>query len=215
MSDPLTIAVLEGDETGQELLEEALRVLDPELLELPLALERFDLSLESRRATRNSVVIDAAAAIRRHGLGLKAATITPEGRNDVSSPDRILREAVGCKVIVRTGQRLPGILGPVAGVHHPIAVVRMAVEGRLRRARVARAQPVGPPRRGARVPHGEAQRIDVPRRRRVQLPDGQTDGRARLRRAEVDGVADVRGPAFGGARRRRRAPSRTCRISPS
>ena len=45
----LTITVLEGDETGQELLEQALRVLDPELLGLELALERFDLSLENRR----------------------------------------------------------------------------------------------------------------------------------------------------------------------
>ena len=46
-----TIAVLEGDETGQELLEEAVRVLDPEVGGLELDLERFDLSLESRRAT--------------------------------------------------------------------------------------------------------------------------------------------------------------------
>jgi isocitrate dehydrogenase (NAD+) len=128
MSDPLTIVVLEGDETGQELLEEALRVLDPKLLDLPLELERFDLSLENRRATRNSVVVDAAAAMKRSGFGLKAATITPEGRDDVGSPNRIVREAVGGKVIVRTGRRIPGVVGPVSGVHHPISVVRMAVD---------------------------------------------------------------------------------------
>ena len=41
-----TIVVLEGDETGQELLEQALRVMDPELLGVSdLELERFDLSL--------------------------------------------------------------------------------------------------------------------------------------------------------------------------
>jgi isocitrate dehydrogenase (NAD+) len=34
----LTITVLEGDETGQELLEQALRVLDPSLLGLELSL---------------------------------------------------------------------------------------------------------------------------------------------------------------------------------
>jgi isocitrate/isopropylmalate dehydrogenase len=45
----------------------------------------------------------------------------------VGSPNRILRERVDGKVIVRTGRRLPGV-APVAGVHHPIAVVRMAVE---------------------------------------------------------------------------------------
>src|SRR5439155_13917433 len=74
-----TIAVLEGDETGQELLEEALRVLDPEVTGLDVVFERFDLSLETRRETKNQVVYDAATAIREHGLGLKAATITPEG----------------------------------------------------------------------------------------------------------------------------------------
>ena len=74
-----TIVVLEGDETGQELLEEALRVLAPDVIGLELELPRFDLSLESRRATENAVVHEAAAAIREAGLGLKAATVTPEG----------------------------------------------------------------------------------------------------------------------------------------
>jgi isocitrate dehydrogenase (NAD+) len=50
MADPIKIVVLDGDETGQELVERALRVLDPEVLELDLELERFDLSLENRRA---------------------------------------------------------------------------------------------------------------------------------------------------------------------
>jgi isocitrate dehydrogenase (NAD+) len=120
------IAVLEGDETGQELLEEAIRVLAPEVVDLELELRRFDLSLESRRATRNAVVYEAAAAIRELGLGLKAATITPEGRDDVGSPNRILREEMGGKVIVRTGRRIPGVV-PLGGVHAPISIVRMAV----------------------------------------------------------------------------------------
>ena len=128
MSDPLTIVVLEGDETGQELLEEALRVLDPDLLDLPLELERFDLSLANRRATGNAVVTDAADAMKVAGFGLKAATVTPEGRGDVGSPNRIVREGVGGKVIVRTGRRIPGVVGPVSGVHHSISVVRMAVD---------------------------------------------------------------------------------------
>jgi isocitrate dehydrogenase (NAD+) len=123
----LKIAVLEGDESGQELLEQSLRVLDGELLGLELELQRFDLSLESRRRSDNGVVEEAAAAMREAGLGLKAATITPEGADDVGSPNRILRERVDGKVIVRTGRRLPGV-APIAGVHHPISVVRMAVE---------------------------------------------------------------------------------------
>jgi len=124
--DRSTIVVLEGDETGQELLEEALRVLAPEVVGAALELPRFDLSLENRRETKNQVVHDAAAAMREAGLGLKAATVTPEGRGDVGSPNRILREEIGGKVIVRTGRRIPGVV-PFGGVHAPISVVRMAV----------------------------------------------------------------------------------------
>ena len=126
MAAAQTIAVLEGDETGQELLEEALRTLAPDVIGVELELIRFDLSLDHRRATDNAVVSDAAAAIREHGLGLKAATITPETRDDVGSPNRILREEIDGKVIVRTGRRIPGVM-PLAGVHAPISVVRMAV----------------------------------------------------------------------------------------
>jgi isocitrate dehydrogenase (NAD+) len=121
-----TIVVLEGDQTGQELLEEALRVLAPEVTGIQFDLPRFDLSLENRRATANAIVHEAAAAVREHGYGLKAATITPEQPNDVGSPNRILREEIGGKVIVRTGRRIPGIV-PLGGVHSPISVVRMAV----------------------------------------------------------------------------------------
>ena len=121
-----TIVVLEGDETGQELLEEALRVLSPEVTGLDLELPRYDLSLESRRATQNQIVHEAATAVRDAGLGLKAATITPEGAGDIGSPNRILREEIGGRVIVRTGRRIPGVV-PFGGVHAPISVVRMAV----------------------------------------------------------------------------------------
>ena len=126
MAETLKIIVLEGDETGQELLEEALRVLAADVVGVELDLPRFDLSLENRRATDNGVVYEAAAATKEAGLGLKAATITPEGRGDVGSPNRILREEIGGKVIVRTGRRIPGVV-PFGGVHAPISVVRMAV----------------------------------------------------------------------------------------
>jgi isocitrate/isopropylmalate dehydrogenase len=126
MADPLTIIVLEGDETGQELLEQAVRVLDPAVTRVDATLEHYDLSLENRRRTSNEVVTAAAAAMREARFGLKAATITPEGKDDVGSPNRILREELDGKVIIRTGRRIPGVT-PVAGVHYPIAVVRMAV----------------------------------------------------------------------------------------
>ncbi len=126
MRDEHTIVVLEGDQTGQELLEEAVRVLAPGVIGLELDFPRFDLSLEHRRATQNAVVHEAAVAIREHGLGLKAATVTPEQRGDIGSPNRILREDIGGKVIVRTGRRIPGVV-PVGGVYAPISIVRMAV----------------------------------------------------------------------------------------
>lgn len=125
--NPRAIVVLGGDQTGQELLLESLRVLSPEVTRVPAEFAHYDLSLEQRRATHNDVVRQAAAAMARAGLGLKAATITPEDKGDVGSPNAILREAINGKVILRIGRRIPGIR-PVGGVHAPIAVVRMAVD---------------------------------------------------------------------------------------
>lgn len=122
-----TIVVLEGDQTGQELLEEAVRLLDPTVIGLDLELVRFDLSLANRRATQNRVVHEAAAAMRRAGYGLKAATITPEQRGDVGSPNAILRKEIDGTVILRTGRPLPGV-ETIGHITAPIAVVRMATE---------------------------------------------------------------------------------------
>ncbi|HYZ70470.1 MAG TPA: isocitrate/isopropylmalate family dehydrogenase [Thermoleophilaceae bacterium] len=126
MGDDLRIIVLGGDETGQELLDEAVRVLDPQVTSLDLTLERHDLSLERRRETDNGVVTEAAEALRHARFGIKAATITPEGRDDVGSPNKLLREQIDGRVIIRTGRRIPGVT-PVGGIHHPISVCRMAV----------------------------------------------------------------------------------------
>ncbi len=126
MSERLAIVVLDGDQTGQELLVQSLRVLEPAVCGLTIDLLHFDLSLASRRSTANAMVVEAAHAMRSAGFGIKAATITPEGAGDVGSPNRILREEIGAKVIIRTGRRIPGVT-PIAGVHHPISIVRMAV----------------------------------------------------------------------------------------
>ncbi|RVJ62006.1 isocitrate/isopropylmalate family dehydrogenase, partial [Sinorhizobium meliloti] len=48
---------------------------------LDLDLEYYDLGVENRDATADQVTIDAANAIKKHGVGVKCATITPdEGR---------------------------------------------------------------------------------------------------------------------------------------
>ena len=63
----LRIVVLEGDQTGQELLEQALRVVASETIGLDVEFERFDLSLENRRRTGNEVCTEAAWAMNRRG----------------------------------------------------------------------------------------------------------------------------------------------------
>jgi isocitrate/isopropylmalate dehydrogenase len=122
-----TVVVLHGDQTGEELLQESLRVLAPEVIGLELSFQHFDLSLANRRETKNAVVKEAAAAMNQSGLGVKAATITPSDQNDVGSPNAILREDINGTVILRTGRRIPRVR-PVGGVHAPISIVRMAVD---------------------------------------------------------------------------------------
>src|SRR5206468_3980433 len=67
------------------------------------------------------------AALEELGYGIKAATITPEGSGDVGSRNAIVRKQIDGRVIVRTGRRIPGVR-PLAGVHSPISVIRMAVD---------------------------------------------------------------------------------------
>jgi len=126
-SNNRTIVVMHGDQTGEELLQEALRVLVPDVIGVNLDFQHFDISLANRRATQNAIVKEAAAAMNKTGLGMKAATITPPEQNDVGSPNAILREDIDGRVILRTGRRIPRVR-PVGGVHSPISIVRMAVD---------------------------------------------------------------------------------------
>jgi isocitrate dehydrogenase (NAD+) len=122
-----TIVVMHGDQTGEELLLEALRVMVPDVIGLTLDFQHHDLSLGKRRDTKNGVVREAADAMIQSGLGMKAATITPPDPNDVGSPNALLRDYINGTVILRTGRRLPRVR-PVGGVHDPISIVRMAVD---------------------------------------------------------------------------------------
>src|ERR671928_32699 len=45
---------------------------------LDINLEYYDLSIENRDATDDQVTVQAAEAIKRHGVGVKCATITPD-----------------------------------------------------------------------------------------------------------------------------------------
>lgn len=101
------LVVLHGDQTGEELLVQALRLLEPSVLGFDLDLLHWDLSLAKRRESQNEVVSEATRAMCEAGFGLKAATITPEGAADVGSPNAILRKLADGRVIVRTGRRIP------------------------------------------------------------------------------------------------------------
>ena len=45
---------------------------------LDVQLEYYDLGIESRDATDDRITVQAAEAIKRHGVGVKCATITPD-----------------------------------------------------------------------------------------------------------------------------------------
>jgi isocitrate dehydrogenase len=45
---------------------------------IDLKVEYYDLGIENRDATNDQVTIDAAEAIKRHNVGIKCATITPD-----------------------------------------------------------------------------------------------------------------------------------------
>ncbi|MGN6486373.1 MAG: isocitrate/isopropylmalate family dehydrogenase, partial [Devosia sp.] len=45
---------------------------------LDLKIEYYDLSVQNRDATNDQVTVDAANAIKQHGVGIKCATITPD-----------------------------------------------------------------------------------------------------------------------------------------
>src|SRR5215471_13814699 len=71
-----TVVELDGDEMTRiiwDLIKQKLI-----LPYLDVKLEYYDLSVEHRDATDDQVTIDAADAIRRHGVGVKCATITPD-----------------------------------------------------------------------------------------------------------------------------------------
>jgi len=65
-----------GDEMTRVLWDWIKERLITPFLDLPL--ETYDLSVQNRDATDDRVTLDAAQAIRRHKVGIKCATITPD-----------------------------------------------------------------------------------------------------------------------------------------
>jgi len=71
-----TVVELDGDEMTRIIW----KLIKDKLIHpyLDVNLEYYDLSVESRDATSDQITIDAAHAIKTHGVGVKCATITPD-----------------------------------------------------------------------------------------------------------------------------------------
>ena len=71
-----TVVELDGDEMTRIIWQ---FIKDKLIIPyLDVNLEYYDLGIEHRDATDDQVTIDAANAIKRHGVGVKCATITPD-----------------------------------------------------------------------------------------------------------------------------------------
>ncbi len=100
---------------------------------LDVNIEYYDLGMENRDATDDQVTVDAANAIKKHGVGIKCATITPdEARVEEfglkkmwKSPNGTIRNILG-GVIFREPIIISNIPRLVPGWTKPIIVGRHA-----------------------------------------------------------------------------------------
>ncbi|THF52196.1 NADP-dependent isocitrate dehydrogenase [Allorhizobium terrae] len=100
---------------------------------LDLDIEYYDLSVENRDATNDQVTVDAAHAIKKHGVGIKCATITPDEarvkefnlKEMWKSPNGTIRNILG-GVIFREPIICKNVPRLVPGWTQPIVVGRHA-----------------------------------------------------------------------------------------
>jgi isocitrate dehydrogenase len=100
---------------------------------LEVDLRYFDLGIQSRDATDDQVTVDAANAIKEHGVGVKCATITPDEarveefglRRMYRSPNGTIRNILG-GVIFREPIVISNIPRLVPGWTKPIVIGRHA-----------------------------------------------------------------------------------------
>src|SRR4028119_541022 len=125
------VVELDGDEMTRiiwQFIKE--RLIHPYL---DVDLEYYDLGIEHRDATDDQVTVDAANAIKRHGVGVKCATITPdEARVEEfglkkmwKSPNGTIRNILG-GVIFREPIIISNIPRLVPGWTKPIIIGRHA-----------------------------------------------------------------------------------------
>jgi isocitrate dehydrogenase len=126
-----TVVELDGDEMTRiiwQFIKD--RLIHPYL---DVNLEYYDLGIESRDATDDQVTVDAANAIKRHGVGVKCATITPDEARVAEfglkkmwlSPNGTIRNILG-GVVFREPIIISNIPRLVPGWTKPIVIGRHA-----------------------------------------------------------------------------------------
>jgi isocitrate dehydrogenase len=125
------VVELDGDEMTRVIWKQ---IRDQLVLPyLDVELEYYDLGIEHRDATDDQVTVDAANAIKRHGVGVKCATITPdEARVEEfglkkmwRSPNGTIRNILG-GVIFREPIVMENVPRLVPGWTKPIIIGRHA-----------------------------------------------------------------------------------------
>ncbi|QYO75249.1 NADP-dependent isocitrate dehydrogenase [Devosia salina] len=122
---------LDGDEMTRIIWQAIKDKLIHPYLDLPI--EYYDLSVENRDATNDQVTVDAANAIKKHGVGIKCATITPDEQRVEEfklkkmwkSPNGTIRNILG-GVIFREPIICKNVPRLVPGWTQPIIVGRHA-----------------------------------------------------------------------------------------
>ena len=122
---------LDGDEMTRIIWQAIKDKLILPYLDLPI--EYYDLSVQNRDKTEDKVTVDAANAIKKYGVGIKCATITPdEARVEEfhlkkmwKSPNGTIRNILG-GVVFREPIVIKNVPRLVPGWTHPIVVGRHA-----------------------------------------------------------------------------------------
>src|SRR5689334_15645263 len=126
-----TVVELDGDEMTRIIWQAIKDTLIHPYLDVNL--EYYDLGIEHRDATDDQVTVDAAHAIKEHGVGVKCATITPdEARVEEfglkkmwRSPNGTIRNILG-GVVFREPIIISNIPRLVPGWNKPIIIGRHA-----------------------------------------------------------------------------------------
>jgi isocitrate dehydrogenase len=125
------VVELDGDEMTRVIWQAIKDQLILPYLDVPL--DYYDLGIERRDATEDQVTVDAANAIKKHGVGVKCATITPDearveefGLKQMwRSPNGTIRNILG-GVVFREPIIIANVPRLVPGWKKPIIIGRHA-----------------------------------------------------------------------------------------